>query len=71
MSIMSTPEIPERPAPASSTGLGVVLLTVFLDLVGFSIIFPLFPAVLEHYLGREGHAGLLGGLLDTLRALTP
>ena len=29
--------------------LGVLFLTVFVDLVGFSIIFPLFPDMLEHY----------------------
>lgn len=35
------------------SGLPVILLTVFLDLVGFSIIFPLFPAMLEHYLAPQ------------------
>ena len=38
--------------------LGVILLTVFLDLVGFSIIFPLFPDMLEYYLGKEAEGGL-------------
>ncbi len=37
---------------------GVVFLTIFLDMVGFSVIFPLFPAMLDHYLIRES---LLGG----------
>lgn len=32
-----------------SLSLGVIFLTIFIDLVGFSIIFPLFPAILEHY----------------------
>lgn len=58
-------------APPKTVGIGVVLLVVFLDLVGFSIIFPLFPALLEHYLGQEGDAGLLGAVLDTLRAFAP
>lgn len=62
---------PDESAPAGKVGLGVVLLVVFLDLVGFSIIFPLFPALLEHYLGQEGHAGFLGAVLDTLRAFAP
>lgn len=48
--------------------LGVILLTVFIDLVGFSIIFPLLPEMLDHYLGLEGETGLLGGLLEVLRA---
>ena len=37
---------------------GAVFLTIFLDMVGFSVIFPLFPSMLEHYLERES---LLGG----------
>lgn len=48
-------------------GLGVILLTVFLDLVGFSIIFPLYPAMLTYYLEREGEGGLLGGLMAVLQ----
>ena len=32
---------------------GVVFLTIFMDMVGFSVIFPLFPAMLDHYLSRE------------------
>ena len=42
-------------ARAKST-IKVVFLTLFLDLVGFSIIFPLFPALAKHYLEVEqGH----------------
>ncbi|MFT5052329.1 MAG: MFS family permease [Chlamydiales bacterium] len=40
--------------------LGLVFLTVFLDMVGFSIIFPLFPRILEHYVGVEGEHSLIG-----------
>ena len=40
---------------------GVVFLTIFLDMVGFSVIFPLFPAMLDHYLNREILLG--GGIL--------
>lgn len=47
--------------------LGVIFLTLFLDLVGFSIIFPLFPAMLDYYLpsGDGGHS-LLGQLIAPL-----
>lgn len=45
----------------------VVFITLFLDLVGFSIIFPLFPAMLDYYVAREGNAPLLGGLIDGLQ----
>ena len=38
-------------SPALRKGtLGIIFLTLFLDLVGFSIIFPLFPAMLDYYL---------------------
>jgi MFS family permease len=40
---------------------GVVFLIIFLDMVGFSVIFPLFPEMLDHYLDRETENG--GGLL--------
>ena len=43
--------------------IGSVLLTLFLDLVGFSIVFPLFPAMLQYYLELEGETGLLGWIL--------
>lgn len=46
--------------------LGLVFLTVFLDIVGFSIIFPLFPGMLEHYFAIEGADSLLGRLIAWL-----
>lgn len=42
--------------------LGLVFLTVFLDVVGFSIIFPLFPQMLEYYVGLEGQNSAIGKL---------
>lgn len=42
-------------------------LTAFLDLVGFSIIFPLFPQLLEHYLSLEGPDSTIGRLVTVLR----
>jgi len=52
--------------------LGVIFLTIFIDLLGFSIIFPLFPALLGYYLKTDGSGGALGWLLtqiDTLARL--
>ncbi len=49
--------------------LGLVFLTVFLDIVGFSVLFPIFPALLEHYLAVEGEASALGRLTAFLRGL--
>ncbi|MDG1138047.1 MAG: MFS transporter [Opitutales bacterium] len=39
----------------------VVFLTIFLDMVGFSVLFPLFPSMLDHYLSREAVLG--GGMV--------
>jgi len=50
--------------------MGLVFLTVFLDIVGFSVIFPLFPAMLEYYLALEGEGSLLGRLVQQLAELT-
>ncbi|MFM7241484.1 MAG: MFS transporter [Opitutia bacterium] len=43
--------------------LGLIFLTVFMDIVGFSIIIPLFPHLLDHYIRAEGAAGTLIGSL--------
>ncbi len=50
--------------------LGLVFLTVFLDLVGFSIIFPIFPGLLEHYVELEGADSVIGRLQTWLVELT-
>ncbi len=51
--------------------MGVIFLTLFLDLVGFSIIFPLFPSMLEYYLDSgDGTNALLGPLLEALHSLS-
>ena len=53
-----------QPKPGGhSLNLGIVFLTLFIDLVGFSIIFPLFPAILDFYLPLEEAKG---GPLKTL-----
>jgi len=47
----------------------VIFLTLYIDLIGFSIGFPLGPDLLAYYLKLERHSGLLGWLLgqtDTL-----
>jgi len=49
--------------PAAPRSLGVIFLTIFIDLLGFTIIFPLFPAILDHYLQVDGNAGILGWIL--------
>ena len=47
-----------------------VFLTLFIDLVGFSIIFPLFPAILAFYLPLEtDQNGFFSQLITSLRGL--
>lgn len=53
----------ESTDPNRRTGLGTIFLTVFLDLVGFSIIFPLFPAMLDHYFAAAPDGGALRSII--------
>jgi MFS family permease len=50
------------PAPRPLS-LGVIFLTLLIDLIGFSIIFPLGPDLVEYYLRIDGGSGVLGWLL--------
>lgn len=59
------------PAPLPHSAKGVIFLTIFLDLVGFSIIFPIFPALMEHYLAAEGDQGLFGQVIGLLEKIHP
>ena len=52
-------------ASAQRRTLGLIFLTVFMDIVGFSIIIPLFPHLLDHYIRTEGSAGTLIGSLNS------
>ena len=56
--------------------LGIIFLTLFVDLVGFSIIFPLFPDMVEYYLVPDSGGEvefhtvvLFGGILGSLYSL--
>ena len=57
-------------APSGKRAIGIVWLTVFIDLVGFSIIFPIFPAMLDWYLPREEPGSMLHSLISTFKGLT-
>jgi MFS family permease len=57
---------PKAPRPLS---LGVIFLTLYIDLIGFSIIFPLGPDLIHHYLTLEGNSGVLGWMLARSEAL--
>jgi MFS family permease len=54
-------------SPQAKNVLRVVFLTLFIDLIGFSIIFPLFPAMLKYYTLNDHSSYLLTfftGLVD-------
>jgi MFS family permease len=61
---------PEAPARSPRAPVGVIFLTIFLDLVGFSVIFPLFPALLKHYLPTADQAGWLAEVVAWLRHIS-
>jgi ferrochelatase len=48
----------------------VVFLTLFLDLIGFSIIFPLFPSLAKHYLTVDSENYFLQSIFGALNAFT-
>ncbi len=54
----------DAPAPKRALSLGVIFLTLLIDLIGFSIIFPLGPDLVAYYLKIDGHSGVLGWLLS-------
>ncbi len=58
-------QVPATP-PKRALSLGVIFLTLYIDLIGFSIIFPLGPDLLAYYLKHEGTGGIMGALLGNL-----
>ncbi|HRE80225.1 MAG TPA: MFS transporter [Opitutaceae bacterium] len=61
---MSSP----APTPPRPLSLGVIFLTLYIDLIGFSIAFPLGPDLLRHYLSVDGQSGVLASLLGALNS---
>ncbi len=64
-----TYENPPLTKEAKST-MSIVFLTLFLDLVGFSIIFPLFPSLAKHYLQHDGDNYFLNLIFNSVSSLT-
>jgi MFS family permease len=67
--VSNTAANPAPAAPKRKLSLGVIFLTLYIDLIGFSIIFPLGPDLLEYYLKLEGRSGLLGTLLAQIEGI--
>lgn len=55
--------------PAKPLSLGVIFLTLYIDLIGFSIFFPVGPAMLEWYVKKEAGGGVLSTLVNHLQVL--
>lgn len=56
----------ESLTPQARRVLGLAFLTLFIDLIGFSIIFPLFPAMLDYYRAHEAPDTVFAHFLNTL-----
>lgn len=56
--------------PKAKKTLKIVFLTLFLDLIGFSIIFPMFPALAKHYLAVDGDNVFLKAIFGSIQSLT-
>ncbi len=64
---MSTAKRTSEPLNQDSRrALKAVFLTLFLDLIGFSIIFPLFPAMLDWYTTHDADSATLGFFVDLI-----
>lgn len=57
------------PAPAQPLSLGVIFLTLYIDLIGFSLFFPLGPALLSYYIEHEAEGSLFHTLFLQLQAM--
>lgn len=49
----------DAPKKPSRHVLGMIFLTVLMDIIGFAVIIPMFPRLLDHYLQAEGSSGTL------------
>lgn len=67
------PELKDDVTPMSSETkrtIKIIFFTLFLDLVGFSIIFPMFPALAKYYLEIDPNNYFLRLIFDSINALT-
>lgn len=70
---MSAKELKQKSTPLTpeaKSSIFIVSLTIFLDLVGFSIIFPLFPALAKHYLTVDPNNYFLKTIFGSIQAIT-
>lgn len=58
--------VPAALPPGSKKVLKLIFLTMFLDLVGFSIIFPMFPAMAKYYLSVDADNFFLSAMMNLI-----
>lgn len=71
--LMSAKELKQKSVPLTpeaKTSIYIVALTIFLDLVGFSIIFPLFPSLAKHYLTVDPNNYFLKIIFGSIQTIT-
>lgn len=66
---MSTPTPNPTPPSEKPLSLGVIFLTLYIDLIGFSIFFPLGPELLRYYIAHESSGGFFATLFSRLQTL--
>ena len=66
---MTTPANASNLEGRSPASLGVVFLTLFIDLVGFSILFPLVAEMMQYY--QQTDIGLMAWSLNLVDGLMP
>jgi MFS family permease len=57
---------PAELTPEAKKVLKLMFLTMFLDLIGFSIIFPMFPAMAKYYLSVDADNYFLSGMMNLI-----
>lgn len=71
ISMIPDQKMQSEPLSKETTGtLKIVFLTLFLDLLGFSIIFPLFPALAKYYLTVDSQNIFLRFIFDSIASFT-
>ena len=71
--IMSQKELKQKSTPLSKeakSSILIVALTIFLDLVGFSIIFPLFPTLAKYYLTVDADNFFLKAIFGFIQSIS-
>lgn len=59
-------EVPAKLNPESKRVLKLMFITMFMDLIGFAIIFPMFPAMARHYLSVDADNFFLSGMMNLI-----